>query len=244
MIRIYIFTYALDAREAIACVRCVRTALPDAVVTVADDAAFPVPDEVRKTILAYGALYRQTGFTRQGNLNGPECIRGIISTLAGGAKDGDIVVKVDSDTALLDGWWIRGMQEDGLDWVSCGTGVRRFFGLCYALTGRVARLADEFLQAVDVADDAPEDLIIGGAVIDLCGVERGRLVSPWTPHNRQGRWAWFNWDSVTACPERYAVMYDVVNVGNPRPPHVPSSARYEVMHALCDAALKRKEVCL
>ena len=30
---------------------------------------------------------------------------------------------------------------------------------------------------------------------------------------------------------------DVVSVGNPRPPHVPKSARREVMRALCDARL-------
>ncbi len=43
MIRIYTFTYAGDAQEAVACVRCARTALPEAVVTVVDDSAAPVP---------------------------------------------------------------------------------------------------------------------------------------------------------------------------------------------------------
>lgn len=240
MIRIYIFTYAGDAQEAIACVRCARTALPDAVVTVADDAAFPVPDEVRHTILAYGARYRQTDFPRLGNLNGPECVRGIISTLAGGARDGDIVVKVDSDTALLNGEWIRGMQEEGLDWFACGTGLRRFYGLCYALTGRAAKLADEFLQKAELDDKAPEDLTIGRAVIDLCGVARGRFAAPWTPQNREGRWAWWNWDSATTDPENYAAIYDVVSVGNPLPPNIQKSARWAVMHAMCDARLTLK----
>ena len=40
--RIYTFTYAGDAQEAVACVRCARTALPEAVVTVVDDSAAPV----------------------------------------------------------------------------------------------------------------------------------------------------------------------------------------------------------
>ena len=46
MIRIYTFTYAGDAQEAVACVRCARTALPEAVVTVVDDSAAPVPPEL------------------------------------------------------------------------------------------------------------------------------------------------------------------------------------------------------
>lgn len=62
MIRIYIFTYAGDANEAIACVRCARTALPAALVTVVDDSAAPVPENVRRAFLAYGARYRQSSF--------------------------------------------------------------------------------------------------------------------------------------------------------------------------------------
>lgn len=237
MIRIYIFTYAGDANEAIACVRCARTALPAALVTVVDDSAAPVPENVRRAFLAYGARYRQSSFPRNGNLRGPECVRGIISTLAGGAADDDIVVKIDSDTALLSGSWIESMPGAGLDWYSCGTGARRFFGLCYAMSGKAARLASEALQHADLPENAPEDLTIGRTVIDLCGVERGKFAAPWTPSNRAGRWSWWNWDSVTTDPEDYARSYDVVSVGNPRPPHVPKSSRWEVMHALCDARL-------
>lgn len=237
MIRIYIFTYAGDAQEAVACVRCARTALPGALVTVADDSAFPVPEEARNAFLAYGARYRRTNFPRNGNLNGPECVKGIISTLAGGVADDDIVVKIDSDTALLSGGWIESMSGAGLDWYCCGTGARRFYGLCYAMSGRVARLAADALQHENLPENAPEDLTIGRTVINLCGVERGQFASPWTPENREGRWSWWNWDSNTADPEDYARSYDVVSVGNPRPPRVPKSSRWEVMHALCDARL-------
>ena len=107
MIRIYTFTYAGDAQEAVACVRCARTALPEAVVTVVDDSAAPVPPEARRALVAYGARYRRSSFPRCGNLRGPECVRGIIATLAKGAADGDTVVKIDSDTALLSGGWVR-----------------------------------------------------------------------------------------------------------------------------------------
>lgn len=238
MIRIYIFTYAGDAQEAVACVRCARTALPEALVTLVDDAAAPVPESVRRAFLAYGARYRQSSFPRNGNLRGPECVRGIISTLARGAADDDIVVKIDSDTALLSGGWIESMPGAGLDWYSCGTGARRFFGLCYAMSGKAARLASEALQHADLPENAPEDLTIGRTVINLCGVERGQFASPWTPENREGRWSWWNWDSVTTDPKDYARSYDVVSVGNPRPPHIPKSARWEVMRALCDARLK------
>ena len=54
MIRIYTFTYAGDAQEAVACVRCARTALPEAVVTVVDDSAAPVPPEASCSV--WGAV--------------------------------------------------------------------------------------------------------------------------------------------------------------------------------------------
>ena len=95
MIRIYTFTYAGDAQEAVACVRCARTALPEAVVTVVDDSAAPVPPEARRALVAYGARYRRSSFPRCGNLRGPECVRGIITTLAKGAADITIVTLLD-----------------------------------------------------------------------------------------------------------------------------------------------------
>ncbi|MFM1737855.1 hypothetical protein, partial [Akkermansia muciniphila] len=149
MIRIYTFTYAGDAQEAVACVRCARTALPEAVVTVVDDSAAPVPPEARRALVAYGARYRRSSFPRCGNLRGPECVRGIIATLAGGAADGDTVVKIDSDTALLSGGWVREMKHNGLALHAAGYRVprnpseRSAYGNCYALSGRAARMAAE-----------------------------------------------------------------------------------------------------
>ena len=237
MIRIYLFTYSGDAQEAVACVRCARTALPVAVVTVVDDANAPVLPEARRALVAYGARYRQSRFQRCGNLRGPECVRGIISTLAAGAADADIVVKIDSDTALLSGAWIESMPGAGLDWYSSGHGSRAVYGLAYAMSGRAARLAAAALEERDLPPLAPEDLTIGRSVFDLVPTHRVRLVSPWTPQHRTGRWSWWNWESQTADPVDYARSYDVVSVGNPRPPHIPKSARWEVMHALCDARL-------
>lgn len=148
MIRIYTFTYAGDAQEAVACVRCARTALPEAVVTVVDDSAAPVPPEARRALVAYGARYRRSSFPRCGNLRGPECVRGIIATLAGGAADGDTVVKIDSDTALLSGGWVREMKHNGLALHASGYRVprnpseRSAYGNCYALSGRAVVLVE------------------------------------------------------------------------------------------------------
>lgn len=135
------------------------------------------------------------------------------------------------------------MKHNGLALHAAGYRVprnpseRSAYGNCYALSGRAARMAAEALECAAIPPLAPEDLTICRAVMDVCGRERVRLDEPWTPLNRAGRWSWWNWDSRTANPEDYARSYDVVSVGNPRPPHVPKSARREVMLALCDARL-------
>lgn len=231
MIRIYLFTYGGDADEAIACVRCAKAAIPESVITVVDDEAVPAPPEARRALVAYGARYRQSIFERNGNLNGPECVRGIISTLARDAADDDIVVKIDSDTALLNGAWIRDMAGSGIHWCASGADSRQFYGLCYAMTGLAAKRAAAVLMQAELPPNAPEDLTIGRTVIDLFGVGKGKIIPPWTPQNRAGRWSAWNWFSVAVTPEKYA-GFDVVTVGSPRPPHISKADRARVMNAL------------
>ncbi len=237
MIRIYLFTYAADADEAVACVRCARTALPEAVVTVVDDSAAPVPPEARRALVAYGARYRRSSFPRCGNLRGPECVRGIISTLAGDAEDEDVLVKIDSDTLLLSGGWILDMQRNGLAFHAAGYQTpsrpleRCTYGNCYAISGRAARLAAEELMQADIPELAPEDLTICRTVQNLFSSEKIRLDEPWTPFHAEGKWTAWNWFSIAETPKKYAEFW-MVTFGNPRPTNIPKSERARAMDAL------------
>ena len=237
MIRIYLFTYAGDAEEALVCVRCAAAALPEAVITVVDDSAAPLPERVRSVLMATGARYRQTGWPRNGNLRGPECVRGIISTLASEARDRDIIVKIDSDTLLLSGEWVRDMQSNGLAFHAAGYQTpsrpleRCTYGNCYAISGRAARLAAEELMKADIPALAPEDLTICRTIQGLFPQERIRLDEPWTPFNREGKWTAWNWFSIAVTPKKYA-GFRMVTFGNPRPTNIPKSERARAMYAL------------
>ena len=237
MIRIYLFTYAGDADEALVCVRCAAAALPEAVITVVDDSAAPLPERVRSVLMLTGARYCQTGWPRNGNLRGPECVRGIISTLAGEAEDEDVIVKIDSDTLLLSGGWVRDMQRNGLALHASGYRVprnpseRSAYGNCYALSGRAARMAAEALECAAIPPLAPEDLTICRAVMDVCGRERVRLDEPWTPFYREGKWTAWNWFSIAVTPKKYAEFW-MVTFGNPRPTNIPKTERARAMDAL------------
>lgn len=237
MIRIYLFTYAGDAEEALVCVRCAAAALPEAVITVVDDSAAPVPPEARRALVAYGARYRRSSFPRCGNLRGPECVRGIISTLAGEAEDDDVIVKIDSDTLLLSGGWVRDMQSNGLALHASGYQVprnpseRSAYGPCYAISGRAARLAAEELMQADLPALAPEDLTICRTIQGLFPQEKIRLDEPWTPFYREGKWTAWNWFSIAVTPKKYAEFW-MVTFGNPRPTNIPKTERARAMDAL------------
>lgn len=237
MIRIYLFTYAGDAEEALVCVRCAAAALPEAVITVVDDSAAPLPKGVRSVLVATGSRYRQTGWTRNGNLRGPECVRGIISTLAGEAEDEDVIVKIDSDTLLLSGGWVRDMQSNGLALHASGYQVpshpseRSAYGPCYAISGRAARLAAEELGQSYIPPLAPEDLTICRTIQNLFSPGKIRLDEPWTPFNREGKWTAWNWFSIAVTPKKYAEFW-MVTFGNPRPTNIPKSERARAMDAL------------
>ena len=81
MIRMFIFSYAGDAAEAAACVRCARMSVPCANVTVVDDASHPVQKETAEALRSMGAKYVQSSWERHGNLRGPDCIRGMLSEM-------------------------------------------------------------------------------------------------------------------------------------------------------------------
>lgn len=237
MIRIYLFTYAGDADEALVCVQCAAAALPEAVITVVDDSAAPLPERVRSVLMLTGARYCQTGWTRNGNLRGPECVRGVISTLAGEAEDEDIIVKIDSDTLLLSGDWVRDMQRHRLALHASGyqapshPSERSAYGPCYALSGWAARLAAEELEQADLPPLAPEDLTICRAVQNHFPPEQIRLDEPWTPFYREGKWTAWNWFSIAVTPQKYADFW-MVTFGNPRPSNIPKSERARAMDAL------------
>lgn len=237
MIRIYLFTYARDAPEAVVCVQCAQRALPEAVITVVDDEKDPVADSVRRQLEDAGAIYSQSSFPRNGNLRGPECVRGIIATLAKDIKEDDLVIKIDSDSLLLNGEWVYEMQLK--KFVLWGAGYqnpknpseRSVYGSCYALRGEAVHVANTTLQSMELPPLAPEDLSIARAVQEHFDQDRIRLDEPWSLKNPDSKWTAWNWWSRLVCPEKYQNFW-MVTFGTLIPPQLPKGIR----------ALKMKEL--
>lgn len=239
MIRIHIFTYSGDAPEAVAAARCARMAVPDAVIRVLDDIHSPVDARTVEALELMGVEYGQTSWPRGGNLRGPGAVVGILCSMADGANDEDILVKLDADTALLDGDWLRWMADHPeCLWYSSGDVRHLVYGCCYALRARVAGHLADVLQDQDLPEDAPEDLTFGMAMIREYGLDACRIEEPWRPDKQDSRWASWCWHSHVATPDLYARMFRMVTTGNPRPCGVSRHQRAVVIDQLRQAKMR------
>lgn len=240
MIRIHIFTYKEDAPEAVAAARCARMACPEAVVRVLDDCHAPVDAGTVVALEGLGAIYEQTSWMRGGNLRGPGAVVGVMRSMADGAAPEDILVKLDADTALLDGDWLRWMADHPeCYWYSSGDDRHLTYGCCYAVRAHVAVHLADVLQERHLPDSAPEDLTYALTMIQEYGREVCRIEPPWRRgETEESRWSCWCWHSSVATPALYARMFQAVTTGNPRPYGVPRHQRAEVMHQLCDAKMR------
>jgi hypothetical protein len=119
---------------------------------LAVDAGDPVP-------VIEGAEVITTSFKRRGNLNGKECVEGILATLLAVADGDEYVLKLDSDTMVLGMGWLHGRTEPAVGLFH--PGYRIFFGACYAL--RVDRLPEYQAAAAAMPESisCSEDIEMG-----------------------------------------------------------------------------------
>jgi hypothetical protein len=89
------FTYGPDAPLLAMASRRIRSLDPSAIIVAIDDPDHPTPVDLQ----AADVSYRLSSFSRGGNLNGLDCIAGMLSTMAElmAEHEADHVVKFDSD---------------------------------------------------------------------------------------------------------------------------------------------------
>ena len=186
-----------------------------------------------------GADYVQSTWDRNGNLRGPDCIRGMLSEMCREAEPDDILVKIDCDTALLDDGWLRWMDDHPAcpmyasgDFIN---GSWRIYGCLYALRGWMARRLYQVMDWTLLDDLAPEDVTIGREVLARVPVTLCRIEEPWRQRSPWSEWTAWCWPSRTASAESYAARFAMVTTGSPLMDDRPSSERARVMHLLADA---------
>lgn len=153
-----IFTYRHDAATLSQAVRGIRAIEPSATIAVIDDAGNPLaalPEHVD--------YYAQSSFDRKRNLNGIECVAGILSTLTGlmDSYRQDRIIKFDSDMILLNPVPWHNEQYIGFEGANWGYGFGGIYGMDRELAGRVHRYVMSRFWPSFQQDNYPEDDVIG-----------------------------------------------------------------------------------
>lgn len=163
--RIFIFSFRRDAGKVEALLPVLSQDGYD--VVVVDDDANPFPEDhaVFGAMMEHGAAYMRSSFRRNGNLNGKECVVGMLEIMDAHSEGFDWIVKLDSDTVPL-----RRLASfldcqrtfEAVGNVTCAGNGEGFImcGACYALTPRVIRAVRSRAYTLDSEGKWPEDQTI------------------------------------------------------------------------------------
>lgn len=206
------FTYAPDAPLLEFSARRLRQLDPEAIIVAISDSAAPIPSEHAPN----GVLHRVSDFPRNGNLNGLDCILGMLQTMVALCKefDADHIIKFDADLwANNIGAFLTSVDSGSFDYLAT---ERWHFGqpagYIYRLSARLLdRLAEEITSRQELglfppSNKYPEDQTIYALAMQ-CRASASLI--PFTSGASTG--------VVDCTPEQLAraMSADVVHVGEP-----------------------------
>ena len=182
-----IFTYAGDSPALETSLRQIHSADDEAKIFLLNDGANPIPNPILKDFHQKKLIhtYEPTYFDRKRNLNGTECIRGMLWMMHKACTlcNFDHLIKIDSDTALINPSAIRESLDMGYLAGGCQASKNfAFTGICYWLTHTAIQdLLELFMHhPLPKPESAPEDITISQALLYLYGCEKVHLL---TNHN-------------------------------------------------------------
>lgn len=229
---IHTFTYAGDAKLTLEHALCIQMSMPEAHLVIIDDGHNPCPGEVREKLEQLGAEWRVSRWNRNRNLRGKEAILGIVDEmLASPCGENDVLMKIDQDTALLNGRELREfVQGEKILWGSTSN-ICLLHGCAYAVRAHALKKARTILASTPLPSTAPEDISIARAVLYLYPEEHHRELSrPCTRETPHSVWAGYHWGTYPNVTSYR--RFSVVVTGNRPEPPLTREHRVEVMRSL------------
>lgn len=241
----HLFSYRGDADLVMENLLCTKQAIPEAKLVVIDDANAPCNEEIRRRAEEIGVEWRVSTWPRGGNLRGKACILGILSEMMASSQgEDDVLLKIDADTCLLNASSLREFARGNQIMWGSGYPDERIYGCAYALKSHAVRKVIEYIEPLELENDAPEDIIIGFSVVNLFpNPEDLNIEIPLGVNNSEGKWTAYHWGRYPVV-SRYRGFY-VVTVGNKPKPPITKKQRRPVMRNLrlqAAADLKNKPV--
>lgn len=184
---------------------------PDARLVVVDDGLNPCSEATCKKCESMGVEWRVSTWKRDGNLNGTDCILGILTEMQKSVNKGaKTCLKIDCDTLVLRSPWLADFE--GMIGADDRGGV---YGCCYALRDySVTSLCHSF-STTPARQEEPEDMIVALRYIALFGDTMIRL-----PLKKQEIDKYGNGPNGIVIPYKWGCSpalyskYDVINCGN------------------------------
>ncbi len=219
--------------------------LPFASVHIVDDAHAPIPASLPSHLstLHPRLHYKKSFFDRGGNLNGGECIMGMLEAMQQAADidqntDG-IIIKLDPDTLMLRPQFILDHLSKGACWYASSSVDGMFSGMCYALTcstlDKVKKIACRMPWEINTEERSyPEDMSICSMAV-LASGRKPHLHVNLSDSNNNSIIGAFDVLSHNK-PEQYEVAIQaatrsyIVTVGNTGISGLPRAFRVKFMH--------------
>lgn len=192
---------------------------------IIDDGNRPCDEVTLEKWKNWGCEYRTSSFRRNGNLNGQECITGILSEFKKSIKrKKDVIVKMDSDTLLLNTDWLENFIADKEALVTASDDRGCFYGMCYAMKPDMVDALAEMFQRCPVSERAQEDIYMGHRarlLAKFLSGDKGFMPLPiWLstadtpgPNGPHGRLIVYNWHQGLNIAHLYD-QFSVINVCN------------------------------
>lgn len=130
------FSYAADAQLLVESVKSVKRSVANLHrMSVYDDGFNAIPRSTRTWLEENGVHYEKTFYPREGNLLGPENLKGQVRAMLKAGEGADFLVKIDCDTLLLQSDWIEAMAlEPQALMAGSYKGLHNYpMGHCYAV---------------------------------------------------------------------------------------------------------------
>lgn len=160
--RFFCFCYELDAPLLPGLIESIRRVYPAAPIHLIDDDARPIPRDTLARLPFDRVFYERSAFARRGNLNGPDCILGVIDTFSRHLRAGEQLVKVDPDFICLNPAGVRDLLATGYGCIAPQLQRYLFGGYFYAMRAEVLTQLRRILPARDaILAGAQEDITIG-----------------------------------------------------------------------------------
>lgn len=209
------FTFGPDGPCTLESVSRIRKLWPLAPVYIWEDGGNRLAPEAADLLRdRYRCSVRPTMFPRGGNLNGKDCIGGMLSCYRfslGAHQDATHVIKVDADTFVCrPGATEQAVRDDvfAAAWAFNGRG---FSGVIEVLSRDLVTRMDPLEDVPGAPPSAPEDLMFGSHAFHLAG---DREVRTWPYHADGGFCASYQYSAARIPLEEYVRRFEVITFGS------------------------------